>query len=414
MHETIAIALSLILFVTSLFILGAKKRLEIKVDERTRDLITSEKQWRRTFDSIPDLISIHDKDYRIRRVNKAVEDAFGMTKKQLIGKHCYEVFHNSNTPWPNCPFQKTLETEETATEDVEDPNLGGIFSVATSPIFEDGELVGSVHVCRDITERKKSEAKLKNAYDDLKALDTMKEEFLSNISHELMTPLTSIKSAQDLLIEELSGEQKNLISIARRNADRLDALIEDLLYYSKLCQLPSELQKGELDMVNILETSVKVMSTKAFDKDVTLETLLDRNLKAWGDKEAIYKIVFNLLDNAIKFNHRGGKVTLSARMVEEGRIRVTVSDTGRGIPKDHQTRIFERFYQMDGSTKRKHPGTGLGLSLVKAIVEKHEGKIWVESEVNRGSKFAFEIPTNGKAQLKDQSQTMKLDNLGQS
>ncbi len=128
-----------------------------------RALATSEEEWRKTFDSVPDLISIHDRDFRILRVNKALEDKFGVPREQLVGKHCYEVFHARDKPWPNCPFQKTLATGETAIEDVDDPSLGGIFSMATSPIFEDGGIIGSVHVCRDITQRKRMEEEVLNS-----------------------------------------------------------------------------------------------------------------------------------------------------------------------------------------------------------------------------------------------------------
>jgi len=513
---------------TSYTFIGTKKRLESEVEKRTHELSASEEQWRKTFDSIQDLISIHDKDFRILQVNKAVSKALGVPREDLLGKHCYEVFHSRSTPWPNCPHKHTLETAESTVEDVVDPSLGGTFHISTFPIFEGGELIGSVHVCRDITgqkemeealreerdnaqryldiagtmivviddeqkvrlinkkgcnilgyyelevigknwfdyfvperlkedektifkkilagemepvenyenpivnkdgaeriiawnnsvlkdeagnitgtissgedvtERKAAEEELKMAYEELKVLEKMKDEFLSNISHELKTPLTSIKSAQELLMEEVEGEQKELIRITTRNIERLDALIGDILFYAELEQLPKELEKEELDFSRMIETAVKVMSTKAFDNEITIETVANGALRIHGDKKSLYKVLFNLMDNAIKFNKRGGIITLSGEK-NGGQIRVTIKDSGIGIPKERQGKIFDRFYQMDGSTKRKHPGTGLGLSLAKAIVEKHGGWMGVESEVDKGSTFFFDLPITGKTHKK--------------
>ncbi|MFQ5816201.1 MAG: PAS domain S-box protein, partial [Candidatus Hydrothermarchaeaceae archaeon] len=151
------------------------KILEKEVETRTRDLKVSEEknrraaeEWRRTFDSISDLVSIHDRDFRILRVNKAFEDKFGVPREEIVGRHCYEVFHDKSTPWPNCPHEKTLATNKPTVEDVDDPNLGGIFSIATSPIYEDGEIVGTVHVCRDITQRRRMEGELRSSREFMK------------------------------------------------------------------------------------------------------------------------------------------------------------------------------------------------------------------------------------------------------
>ncbi|MFQ5815575.1 MAG: sensor histidine kinase [Candidatus Hydrothermarchaeaceae archaeon] len=243
-----------------------------------------------------------------------------------------------------------------------------------------------------------SHEELKATYDELSILDRMKDEFLSNVSHELRTPLTSIKGVLDLLAGgEISEEQRELVSLAKRNANRLNALIGDILYYARMEYPAAELNKEELDLWGVIESSVKAMSLVAQDGGIIMETSTEGDLKVLADKKAVYRVLFHLLSNAIKFNNMGGRIMVRARGGENGQVEVCVEDTGIGIPREQLDKIFDRFYQVDGSTKRRYPGTGLGLSLVKGIVEKHGGRIWVETEVDKGSKFTFEIP-RGDAQ----------------
>lgn len=242
-----------------------------------------------------------------------------------------------------------------------------------------------------------SKAELETAYNELKVLDKMKEEFFSNVSHELRTPLTIIKGILDLMAgEESSKEQAELISMAKQNANRLNALVGDILYYAKMEYGKGSLNIENFNMNELISTSVKMITPMAQDNGIIIETDTRGDLTLVGDKKALYKVFSNLLSNAIKFNKNGGKVTVTAERMKTGHIKVSVSDTGIGIQKEHLKKIFTKFYQVDGSTSRKYPGTGLGLSIVKNVVEKHGGRIWVESEVGRGSKFTFELPINAK------------------
>ena len=373
-----------------------------------RKLKESEEKYRSLFANMIDGFAYHEivvdadnkpVDYVFLEVNDAFEEYTGLKRKDILGKKVTKVIPGIKDSDPDLisVYGKVALTGEPAGFELYFEPFDKWYSVRAY-----SQKKGYFAVTfEEITGRKKSEEDLKRAYNDLKTLEKMKDEFLSNISHELKTPLTSIKSAQELLMEAVEGDQRELITIIDRNVDRLDALIGDILCYTDMQQLPLELKKEELDLSRMIDTAVKVLSMKAFDMEVTIDTTVNEGLKVYGDKKSVYKVMFSLLDNAIKFNKKGGLVTLEGMKLDEGRIRVTISDTGIGVPKERQNKIFDRFYQLDGSTKRKYPGAGMGLSLAKAIVEKHSGKIWVESEVGKGSKFIFEIPKDGETQIKE-------------
>ncbi len=225
-------------------------------------IMRAAKEWRTTFDSITDMISIHDKNCKITRVNMALADALKEDPKELIGKTCYEVFHDTQQPCPNCPHLRTLDTKEPATLELFEPRLGIHLGVSTSPIFdENGAIMGSVHIAKDITSRKQAEDKLKRANEKLKEYKQLKDELVSTASHELRTPLSVIMGAIRLVLDEIPGkivaEQREVLSMARNNVQRLSRIINSLLSVSKM-------ESGGLD----LQTSVVDISKLIKDKNL--------------------------------------------------------------------------------------------------------------------------------------------------
>ncbi len=139
------------------------------------------KEWEATFDAIPDLISIHDLDFRIKKANRAFYEKFGIDKKDVIYRRCYEIFHDKTNPWKSCPFTKTLETGKTSIQEVEDPHLGGVYSISTSPIFHEGAIIGVIHVARDITKYKRIEKELN---DSMEAVEVRKRVIKKHLKEE--------------------------------------------------------------------------------------------------------------------------------------------------------------------------------------------------------------------------------------
>lgn len=243
---------------------------------------------------------------------------------------------------------------------------------------------------------------LEGANKRLRELDKLKSNFLSLVSHELRTPLTTISGYITFLNTEKPGAlnptQKECLQISEESADYLNHLIEELLDLSKIEAGKFKINLANVDMRGVVDKAMASLQLFADEQGVTLENNLPKELPlVWADKERILQVVNNLLENAIKFNREGGKVFISAALsTQNDREVFCILDTGIGIPENLLDKIFDKFYQVDSSRKRRYGGCGLGLAISKNIIELHQGKIWVESKIGAGSKFFFELLTHNK------------------
>ncbi|MCS6797754.1 MAG: ATP-binding protein [Myxococcota bacterium] len=257
-------------------------------------------------------------------------------------------------------------------------------------------------------------AALQTAYDRLRELDRLKSSFLATVSHELRTPLTSILGYSDMLLSgmagEIGGEQREFVETIRAKGEQLLGLITNLLDLGKLEQGSPTLRREPVDAVALAADVVRTMAPAARRKGVELVHRVDGSVAPIeADPVRLRQVLNNLTDNAIKFTPSGGRVVVGVRATEVASSRtdgpggvlfgvprraveLTVSDTGIGIPESERGRIFDAFYQVDGSSTREHGGAGLGLAIVRRLVEAHGGRIDVESKVGQGTTFRVVIP----------------------
>ena len=245
-------------------------------------------------------------------------------------------------------------------------------------------------------ELKKYSDDLTKANEELKSLDKMKDEFLSNISHELKTPLVSIIGYTELIDEEELGDindkQRDALDTIIRNSERLRRLVDSLLYMSMAQAGTVEYEFGDVSISGIIDDAILDMKPLIENKGLSIGKEVHTELPLIrGDKDKLTDMLTNLIDNSIKFTPSGGKITLSA-FAEDDNIHITVADTGIGISKELIPNLFQKFYQIDASTTRKYGGTGLGLYICRNIVDVHKGRIWVESEENIGTKVHLVLP----------------------
>ena len=244
-----------------------------------------------------------------------------------------------------------------------------------------------------VTERT---AQLEKALGELRELDRLKSNFIGNVSHELRTPLLHVKGYVSLLADEtlgpLTGEQKNGLATTHKAIGTLEQLIDDIVDFGGTAQ--TNLFMDAVQVQDAAELALEVLQATNELKNTNVEIVCEPDIpRVHADKKALSRILRHLLDNAVKFSPQGGNISVRGRMnPETGKVRVDVQDHGIGIAQDQLENIFESFYQADGSTTRRYSGTGIGLALVRELLEKHDSSIEVESEVGVGSTFSFELP----------------------
>ena len=352
-------------------------------------------------DNAGDAIISTDVEDRILTWNHGAEVIFGYSREETVGQSLTILL----------PAQRTGELEEIRDKvrltgvirnlEVRRIRKDGIIieaSLAVSPIRDkDDNVIGFLHLARDVTEKKRYEQRLKE-------LDKMKSAFVSNVSHELRTPLTAIKASADnmldRLIGDLNGKQVGYLTRIKSNSDRLARLINDLLDLSTIEAGKIDLRPANLPLVTLVKEAAESLKPVAEEKLINLTVMsADPGIIAWADRDKVVQVLMNLIGNALKFTPTGGKVTIAVTKNSAAWMQISVTDTGPGIPAEEVNKVFARFYQIGQAGTQKTQGTGLGLAISKALVEMHGGKIWVESEAGKGSIFSFTLPAEQPFQL---------------
>jgi PAS domain S-box-containing protein len=334
-------------------------------------------------------------DNRATFLNPAGAKMLGATLSDMQGKSVHDAIHHSHpdgTPWleADCARTQAMRRGElvAGTEDTFWRPDGTSFPVEYSftPMFDEHEnKLGAVVMFRDVTERK--------------AIERMKSEFVATVSHDLRTPLTSIRGALGLLSSGALGaigeKGRRMLDIAVSNTDRLVRLINDILDLERIGSGAVELQRGAVDANAVMVQAVEAVESMAEQAGVRLD-ILPATATFWGDSDRIIQTLTNLVGNAIKFSPADTIVTVSGSQ-RDGDFLFCVADQGRGIPDEKLETIFERFSQVNSSDSRDKGGTGLGLAICQSIVRAHGGRIWAEKNEPAGSRLKFTIPLKASA-----------------
>lgn len=324
-----------------------------------------------------------DRSGNILLINPAVERMFNIRYESSIGRSLIEVIRNFDL---ERLLYKALTGKEPVTQELRifapDPK---VFRISTAPLTNEEGVVGVVAVMRDITA--------------FREVERMKTDFVANVSHELRTPLTSIKGFVETLLDgalEDPQTAKHFLEIINDEADRLNRLISDLLSLSRIEAKQGEVHKVPLYLDKVINNTVSVLSPQAGEKMLALNVDIQTCLPVIeADEDMVGQLLINIIDNAIKYTPAGGEISIKAEKwitsSIEG-VKIAVSDTGIGIPRESIPRLFERFYRVDKARSREMGGTGLGLAIVKHILEVHDGKITVNSIMGKGSTFTVYLP----------------------
>jgi len=279
-----------------------------------------------------------------------------------------------------------------------DEELIKILSTQLGQALENARLFEKTWTAQQELEKKVSERtqELTAALEELKKMNKRKTDFVSSVSHELRTPLTSIKGYAAILLTgklgEIAKEAKERIEKINRHSDELSHIVNDLLDISRIESGKIEMNLEPYDLRDIINKAEDLLSEQLKEKNIgLLIPVKPQDFKVLIDQAQINRVFINLIGNAMKFTPSGGKITISAAE-KEGAIQVDVTDTGCGIPEEAKETIFDEFFRVENSINQEVKGTGLGLALVKRIIEAHKGKIWVKSRLGEGATFSFTLP----------------------
>ncbi len=336
-----------------------------------------------------------DRDGRCRFLNRAGAELLGYPTRMVVGRDVHDLLHHTRsdgTPIPRseCVVLRALETGLPVSGRHEILWGAGRASfpvrISVRPLKDGARIRGVVLSFTDMTETRAAEATLRQAIQ-------ARDEVLAVVSHDLRNPVGTIFSAASLLLELPLSEEKrreHLFSV-KRSAGRMNRLIQDLLDVARMEAGVFTVAAGQFQLQELLEEAVFLHREAARKGGIHIRSRFpDPYAQGWGDRDRVLQVLTNLLENAVKFAPEGGEVEVGAREEpEEGGILFWVSDNGPGIRASDQKRLFDRFWQV---TRRDRRGAGLGLSIVKGLVEAHGGSVWVESEVGKGTTFLFLLP----------------------
>ncbi|MEI8349797.1 MAG: ATP-binding protein [Candidatus Omnitrophota bacterium] len=375
---------------------------------------------------IPDVIYFKDKHGRLVLVNEAHARGLGLTPQQVIGKTDFDIFPKDRAKKMWDDDLRVIKSGKPIIDKIERATRAdgadNYVSTTKIPRYDaKGNVIGLIGITRDITKRihleqlTEQRLHIEKKFKALEDLHKIKSEFISVISHELRTPLAIVQDAVLLISEGLAGptteKQRELIAKAKNNIERLKKMIDELLDLSRIENSQFKLQYSLVNFNDLLQDSSEFFRKLAHDKNITLEYgFPEKQVNIFLDYERINQVVSNLITNAIKYTEPAGTIKVDLRILEN-RVRVGVIDTGVGISKEDLPKLFNRFMQLGTVREVDRKGVGLGLSIVKHLVEKHGGEIWAESKLGVGSKFYFTVPRFYTTSVLESDVRMRIDQL---
>ncbi len=340
----------------------------------SRDMILA------TLASMAEGVLMMDAKGKALLVNEALLQTLKLKKEQTAKAYYWEIFRDSEV---NQMIENVLEKKKVIQKEHSILLSDKTFEIQVSPVMGGEEFLGAVAVFHDVTR--------------LKKLEKMRTEFVANVSHELKTPLTAILGFVETLKDGAVDDPAcriGFLTTIEEHAKNLRELVEDQLFLSSIESGKSLLRIQSCDLDKILERAVSYLQFKISEKKIIFEKeIIPQPFLISVDPALFERVLINLLDNAVKYSHSGGKIGVRAYR-EMDSICIEIQDQGIGISESDQRRIFERFYRVDKSRSRDSGGAGLGLAITKHIIESHGGVVEVESVLQKGSKFTLRLQYN--------------------
>ena len=353
-----------------------------QLEDRLNTIVRQKNELTAVLSSMVEGVIAVDMDERIISINRAAARIFENLPEYLLNRSIPEAIRN---PDLQKFVNKALSSKENIEEDITLYQRGErILYIHNTPLQDpDGQRSGILVVLNDVTH--------------LRKLENMRKDFAANVSHEIKTPLTAIKGFVETLRTGECADPKEtdrFLAIIEKHVNRLAAIIEDLMKLSKIEQQDekSDIQLEENSVKNVISSAIQTCREKAKAKEIAIDFVCPEDISVLLDSRLMAQAVINLLDNAINYSSEKSDIQISASLKDK-ELRISVQDHGIGIPKEHLSRLFERFYRVDKARSRELGGTGLGLAIVKHIAHAHGGRVSVDSIPGKGSTFSLHLPT---------------------
>lgn len=373
-----------------------RKRMEEERENLINDLqITlgkvsrSQRMWQETFDSIGDMISIHDGDFNVIKVNRAFAEYFALDPMAVIDKKCYEFFHRIGSPIASCPHLHSLEENRPATSEIQDAKTGRVFLISTFPFhIPDADFHGTIHIAKDITEEREKEMRLIMS-ERLASLGQM----ASGIAHEINNPLAAIAGCAEGLLNRVEKGRydpelfRNYLKIVEEEILRCKSITTSMLSFVR----ETTYEKKMLNINGMIEKALEIIGFQGRLREVdVLNDFMAGAPLIHGSEGELRQVFLSIITNALDAMHNKGTLTIKTG-TEGNTIFIKIGDTGPGIPPGNINRIFDPFFTSKSATG----GTGLGLSIASRIISNHGGNIDVTSQEDQGTVFKITLPLPG-------------------
>ncbi|MCX6153569.1 MAG: PAS domain-containing sensor histidine kinase [Candidatus Kapabacteria bacterium] len=392
------------------------------------ELISARNEWELTFNTITDMITVHDNEFNIIRSNQAAQKILKLPIDSLAKVKCFHYFHGTDVPHQDCASCKSYESGDACTIELYEKYLDMYIEIRAIPRYDKfGNISGIIHVVRDISDRKKAEDEkeelleqlrisneiieselfeknslideLTKTKESLEIINSQKDKFFSIIAHDIKGPFSGFlglsriiaEEYQDLTMKELQEFGKSL----QESANNLYKLLDNLLEWSRMQRGVTEFNPETCNLKYLLEQNLGIVNEFAKQKNIELTCYINEDEIVTADVRMLNTVIRNLISNAIKFTPRGGKIEIGLLKTENSLNQlksIYIKDSGIGMSDDIIGKLFKLDQKVSRPGTENEPSTGLGLLLCKEFIERHGGKIWVESEIGKGSTFIFSLP----------------------
>lgn len=365
--------------------------------------------WELIFESLPDMVALIDSRNRLMKANKAMLHFMETSQIEALGRHCFHLMHETSCSLENCPHNQMMRDGQVHEEEIFEPRTKKHLHITTTPVFSDkGTLLGSVHIARDITSQKLYEEKLEQYNLELEELNNSKDKFFSIVAHDLRSPFQGVIGFADLILDSYDklniDEVRKYIRHIRESSHAAYVMLENLLNWSRMETGRLNFNPEPICISYEVDRVISSLNSNALRKNISILNQLNSDLKVLADKQMVFSILLNLLSNAIKFSYKDSEIAVSGKVIsvcESGDpsncehpqhyLQVRVADHGIGMSKATRELILAHKEHVSAVGTGNETGAGIGLMIVREMIDKHGSKLHIQSQEGEGSVFSFDL-----------------------